>query len=365
MTPAVNLLWCVPGDVGGSEQYLVRQMVGLTEVGVRARIFAPAGFVDTHARLAASHDIVSASHDCRSRGRRTLTESTWLRRRSRGSSLVHHGGGTVPWRSARPIVLTIHDLQYREFPSYFSPRKLAYLRAIMPRSARRAEMIAVPTEFVARTVVDAYGVDRDRVRVVPHGVESDLLDRCTPESELRDRLGLGDAPVIVMPAATYPHKGHLFLLDVVERCWSTQGVRVVLTGGPGLADAEVRRRLADPRLSGAVVHAGRVSDDDRNGLVRMSRAMVLPSEYEGFGAPVIEAMALGTPVVTSDRACLPEVVGDAGLVLPLDVDSWAVVPDLVEARRDELIRRGTERVADFSLAASGRALAAVYEAVSR
>ena len=365
MTPAVNLLWCVPGDVGGSEQYLVRQMAGLAEVGVRTRIFAPAGFASSHGSLAGSHEIVSASHDCRSRGRRTFTESTWLRRRSRGSSLVHHGGGTVPWRSARPVVLTIHDLQYREFPSYFSPRKLAYLRAIMPRSARRADLIAVPTDFVARTVVDAYGVDRDRVRVVPHGVENDLAERCTTESELRGRLGLGDAPVMVMPAATYPHKGHLFLLDVVERCWSTQGVRVVLIGGAGLADADVRRRLGDSRLAGAVVHAGRVSDEDRNGLVRMARAMVLPSEYEGFGAPVIEAMALGTPVVTSDRACLPEVVGDAGLVLPLDVDSWSVVPDLVEARRDELIRRGTERVGDFSIAASGRALAATYSEVAR
>jgi len=363
--PAVNLLWCVPGDVGGSEQYLIRQLIGLAEAGTRARVFAPRGFAAAHPAIADVHELVTASHDCRSRGRRTVTESTWLRRRTRGSSLVHHGGGTVPWRSRRPIVLTIHDLQYLEYPGYFAPRKLAYLRAIMPRSARRADVIAVPTEFVARTVIDAFGVDRERVRVVPHGVEADLSVRCTAEGELRARLGLGEAPVFVMPAATFPHKGHGFLLDVVERSWAALGVRVVLIGGAGLADADVRRRLTDPRLAASVVHAGRVSDADRNGLVRMARAVLLPSEYEGFGAPVIEAMALGTPVVTSDRACLPEVVADAGLVLPLEPDSWAAVPDLVEARRDDLVRRGSARVVAFGVAASGRALADVYRSVSR
>ena len=103
-----------------------------------------------------------------------------------------------------------------------------------------------------------------------------------------------------------------------------------------------------------------MSDRDRNGLIRMAHALVFPSEYEGFGAPVIEAMQIGIPVVTSDRACLPEVVGDAGLVLSLQEDLWAGVPDMVRHRRTELVQRGIERVGRFTIDASGAALADAY-----
>jgi glycosyltransferase involved in cell wall biosynthesis len=135
-------------------------------------------------------------------------------------------------------------------------------------------------------------------------------------------------------------------------------------GGSGAADSAVRQRLQDPRVSRWVTHVGRVPDRDRNGLLSMARALVFPSEYEGFGAPVIEAMQLGVPVVTSDRTCLPEVVADAGIVLSLQEDLWAAVPDLVGARRSELIERGGRRVADFSVSASGDALAKAYRMVA-
>ena len=96
----------------------------------------------------------------------------------------------------------------------------------------------------------------------------------------------------------------------------------------------------------------------------MAHALVFPSEYEGFGAPVIEAMQLGVPVVTSDRTCLPEVVADAGIVLSIQEDLWAAVPDLVNARRSDLVERGKRRVADFSVLASGEALADAYRRLS-
>jgi len=95
-------------------------------------------------------------------------------------------------------------------------------------------------------------------------------------------------------------------------------------------------------------------------LIKMSKALVFPSEYEGFGAPVIEAMALGTPVICSDRACLPEVVGDAGLVLPLDVDAWAGALDLIELRRAQYLEASARRLENFTAEASGRALASAY-----
>lgn len=357
---AVNLTWCLPGSVGGSEEYLVRQLLGVASQGVRATLFAPRGFPSAHPELTSVHEIVEASHTCTSRPRRVLTESTWLHRRTRGASLVHHGGGTLPARFRRPTLLTVHDLQYLQFPEYFPKSRLAYLQGVVPRSVKRATLVAVPTGFVRTTVVNAFGIDPERVVVVPHGVDDSLERDATPPDELRARFGLDDRPIVVMPAATHPHKGHRFLIEVADRHWSHDGVRLVLIGGVGAADASVRRSLAESRVARSVVHLGRVSDRDRNGLMKLAEALVFPSEYEGFGAPVIEAMQLGTPVVTSDRACLPEVVGDAGLVLPLQEDVWASVPEHVRARRDELVERGRRRVRDFSIEASGRALATAY-----
>jgi glycosyltransferase involved in cell wall biosynthesis len=100
---------------------------------------------------------------------------------------------------------------------------------------------------------------------------------------------------------------------------------------------------------------------DRNGLLAMSRAMVFPSQYEGFGAPLIEAMTLGAPVVCSDATCMPQIVGDAGLVLPLDAAAWASALDEVDRRRVELVAAGHRRAQDFTSAASGRALSHAYE----
>jgi glycosyltransferase involved in cell wall biosynthesis len=160
---------------------------------------------------------------------------------------------------------------------------------------------------------------------------------------------------------THPHKGHRFLLDVFERCGEALGVRLVLIGGAGSIDEEVTRR-AD-QLAGLVSKLGRVSDSDRDGLISAAAAVVFPSEYEGFGAPLIEAMALGTPVISSDRACLPEVVGSAGIVVPLDIDSWREAIGDVDRRRAELVTAGRKRVRDFTVEVSGSALATAYRSL--
>jgi alpha-1,3-rhamnosyl/mannosyltransferase len=356
---AVNLMWCRPGAVGGSEEYLCRQLMGLPETRFDVTVFAPKGFASAHPELAARHRIVDMRHDAHSRARRIVDESTWLFARTKNADLVHHGGGTVPTRRRRPIVLTVHDLQYLSYPQYFSRARLEYLRWVMPRSVRAADVIAVPTHFVAESVTREFG-DRE-VAVVPHGIETTLGSAATSESELRKRFDLGEAPIVVFPAITHPHKGHEFLLDVHRSHWAQHGVLLVLIGGEGAAENRIRERLADPAQSIGVRRLGRVSNADRDGLIRMARALAFPSEYEGFGAPVIEAMSLGTPVITSDRACLPEVVGDAGLVVPLDVDAWGAALDVASSRRSQLIEAGNRRSALFTSSISGQALAGVYD----
>jgi alpha-1,3-rhamnosyl/mannosyltransferase len=363
---AVNLMWCVPGQVGGSEQYLVRQLLGLAEQAneFRPTLYCLASFVDAHPELAARFPMVAAPISGNDRPRRIIAEHTWLRRRTRGADLVHHGGGTAPLGGTRPFVLTIHDLQYLTHPEYLSPSKLRYLSSVIPRSVRAASVVAVPTEYVRRTVVDAYGTDPSRVVVVPHGVEPSLGADAPGEDELRERYDLGAGPVLVFPAITHPHKGHRFLLDVMARYWDDPDLRLVLLGGVGTADREVAEAIAVHGLADRVVRPGRVPDADRDGLIALADALVFPSEYEGFGAPVVEAMALGTPVVCSDQPALAEVVGDAGLVLPRDRDAWADVLDVVGERAPEMVAAGRRRARAFTAARSGEGLIAAYRRAS-
>ena len=363
---AVNLLWCVPGRVGGSEDYLVRQLLGLSELSATGRddfeptLFALPGFAVAHPDLAEAFRVVDAPVDGSSRPRRVLAEHTWLAEQTAGSALVHHGGGTVPARGTQPTLLTIHDLQYLTYPQYTSPIKRRYLHWTMPRSVRRATVIAVPSEYVRGTVVDAYGCAPDRVVVVPHGMERTLGRAATGEEELRARYALGDGPVIVLPAMTHPHKGHRFLLRVMAAHWTDPALRLVLVGGVGAAERDVTATIAELGLGRRVVRAGRVPAHDRDGLLKMATAMVFPSEYEGFGAPVIEAMTLGAPVICSDRTSLPEVAGDAAIMLPLEPDAWAGALDLAIDQRDRLVQAGHLRATAFTSKRSAEALLVAY-----
>jgi alpha-1,3-rhamnosyl/mannosyltransferase len=334
----VNLLWCLPGSVGGSEQYLVRQLIGVRDARpeIELSVFAPHAFVEQYRERLDGCRFVEAPSGAESRSRRIVHEHTWLYRSTAGLDVVHHGGGTAPRRARRPYVLTIHDLQYRTFPQYFTAAKRRYLDAMIPASARAAARIAVPSDYVRGSVIDELGIAADRVMVVPHGFEPELAVAASDEADLRRRFGFGDGRVLVYPAMTAPHKNHRFLVEMMQRHWIDPDLRLVLIGGTGLADDDLTAAIAaaGESVSSRIIRPGRVDDADRNGLIAMAEALVFPSSYEGFGAPLIEAMALGTPIVCSDATCLPEVAGDAAVVLPLDHDAWATALDTVAARRD-------------------------------
>lgn len=360
---AVNLLWLAPGRVGGSEQYLVRQLAGLApESGIAPRLIVQRPFVAAHPDLAArfTTEVWPLGKDWR--GTRIVAEHSWLVARSRSAGVVHHGGGTVPIAAPRPIVLTIHDLQYLAHPRYFSGARLQYLRWMMPRSARRAAVIAVPSAFVRETVVDAFGTDPDRVVVVPHGVAAAAPVEPAAIDAIRERFGLGRRPYLVYPAITHPHKGHAVLLAMMAEL--DPDIALVLVGGSGAAEADVATGVRDRGLGDRVVRTGRVPDADRDTLIAGAAALVFPSEYEGFGAPLVEAMTLGTPIVAGNRPAVREVVGGAGVLVGAtggdDGAAWAAGVASAIARGDELVAAGHVRRNDFTLAASGAALAAAY-----
>lgn len=364
---AMNLLWCVPG-VGGSEEYLVRQLIGLAEIDSEyvVDVFAPRGFSLRQPGIAEKYTVVEAPSECLRREQRVFLEHTWLAWKTRGYDVVHHGGGSIPRVGNPRTLLTIHDVQWVDYPHYVRPVKLRYLKSMVPSSLRRASRIAVPSQFVAHTLTRSFGTPAEKIGVVRHGLESHFDDATTSEDVLRDKYVLGDGPVLVFPAITHPHKNHVFLLRLLasgKGAWADHSLRLVFAGSEGLAEHDVRALISELHLEGKVVMPGRVSSADRNGLLAMADAMVFPSEYEGFGAPVIEAMRCGTPVICSDQGSLPEVVGDAGLVCPLNESAWVNALDAVRVRRDELVRAGRDRAQMFTAALSASELVQQYDLI--
>jgi alpha-1,3-rhamnosyl/mannosyltransferase len=358
---AVNLLWLAPGRVGGSEQYLVRQLAGLPrDSGIELHLMCQLRFVAAHPDLCDRYTTEVWPLDRDWRGTRIVAEHTWLAARTRTADVVHHGGGTVPVRAPRPILLTIHDVQYLAHPDYFSTVRRSYLRWMVPRSVQRAAVVAVPSAFVRETVLDAFRVAADRVVVVPHGVPDAEPVAAPALDAARRRFGLGTRPYLVYPAITHPHKGHAALVQMMTAL--DDDLALVFAGGAGAAEAEVMAAVRERGLSGRVIRTGRVPDADRDALIAGAAALVFPSEYEGFGAPLVEAMTLGTPIVSSSQPAVREVVGDAAVLVDADGDgeAWAEAVTRVLERRDEFIAAGRRRRALFTLETSGVALAAAY-----
>lgn len=354
----VNLLWCAPGRVGGSEEYLVRQLVGLPE-SASCAVHLGRSLAAARPELA-RHDVIVHRANVDRRSIRIPIEHSTLAWATRRAGLVHHGGGTLPLvRPPVPTLLTIHDLQYLRFPQYFSRSRLTYLQSMMPRSARAATMIATPTAHVADDVAHAFGIDRDRIVVVPHGVPNVEVSSEEVRSIRQRFMGGSTGRLMVYPAMTHPHKGHQLLLDVMAR-WPHGDDRLVLIGGEGAVEREVRESIVSLGLTDRVIRAGRLPARERDVLMAAGDLMVFPSEEEGFGAPVIEAMAAGTAVVCSRIGALTEVVADAGVIAERTVDGLMEGMEQALSTLDVWVARGRQRAEVFSLAASGRALADAY-----
>ena len=245
---AVNLLWCVPGDVGGSEEYLVRQLLGLADrrEGFVPTLYCLPAFVDAHPELVAQYPVVAARITGADRPRRVLAENTWLARRTRPADVVHHGGGTVPTIGSGPIVLTIHDLQYLTYPGVPDARQASLPAhgdpAVDPPGDGHRDAERVRQVGRRRALRHRSGRDRRRP---PRGGTAPRLrrpERVRSAARLRAR---DSGPVLVFPAITHPHKGHRFLLEVMARTWTDPDLRLVLLGGSGAVAAEVDRAIVE------------------------------------------------------------------------------------------------------------------------
>ena len=305
-------------------------------------------------------ELVRVPVPARSRPLRVLAEQALLPAAARRAriELLHNTLNTAAALPLLPQVTTIHDVIYKRFPET-AGRLNAGVALLVPLAARRSRLILTDSEASKRDLVELLGVEATRVAVVPLGPGLPNPATPLPEAAVRDALALGDAPIVLTVAAKRPHKNLGRLLDAFAEL-ETNAVLVV----PGFETSYERELMS--RASDRVRFTGWVSDELLDGLYRAATCFVLPSLAEGFGLPVLEAMARGTPVACSNASALPEVAGDAAAYFdPLDLDAIAeTLRALIAdgALRESLAAAGLARARMFTWDAAARLTVASYEA---
>ena len=271
-----------------------------------------------------------------------------------------------PRAREQALVVTIHDLAFLRYPGAFPPRWRVLYRLGLRAAARHASAILVPSRSTARDVIEATSISEERVHVTPLAPTTDL-GTADPEPVLR-RLGVR-RPYALFVGTLEPRKNLVTLVRAYRRA-ARSGVEhaLVLTGADGWGPDELERELAAGD-GGCIVRTGFVSTGDLDALYRGADAFVYPSLYEGFGLPVLEAMARGVPVVTSNASSLPEVArGAAIFVDPASVEELEAAITTVTTDRDLAARLSSdarERAAAFSWDETARRTLGAYDAAQR
>ncbi|MCS6802253.1 MAG: glycosyltransferase family 1 protein [Chloroflexota bacterium] len=308
---------------------------------------------------------VSAGRDLVMRtDRRLWWQQLELPRRATGADLLHVPGFDAPARAPCPVVLTVHDLIGALFPKILPPVSRLYWARWLPFTLRFADAIIADSEATRRDILRLTAV-RAPIAVVPLGVDP-LFSPPPPErvAAVRARYGLAE-PFLLSVGTLEPRKGIDTLVDALALL---EGRAVLaLAGKVGWNWERVAARVARHGLGARVRRLGYVPDEDLPALYAAAEAFVLPSRYEGFGLPVLEAMACGAAVVTTTAGALPEVAGDAALLIPPD-DPPALAAALSRLLADGALRaalqaRGRARAAGFTWDRTARETVAVYRAV--
>ncbi|MEJ2211678.1 MAG: glycosyltransferase family 1 protein [Anaerolineae bacterium] len=286
----------------------------------------------------------------------------WAARRA-GLDLLHCPAFVGPLAGGTPFVVTVHDLSFLLFPEGFRGWNRHYLRILTGLSLRRARRVLAVSESTKQDVVRLYGLDPGQVDVVYNGVDEAF--RPLPAGEVaafRQRKGLPEQFVLFV-GTLEPRKNIVRLVEAYARLAAPRPP-LMMVGGKGWLYQEMLARVEELDLADEVCFVGYVAPEELPYWYNAAQVLVYPSLYEGFGLPALEAMSCGTPVVTSSASSLPEVVGQAGmLVEPTDVDALAAALQQVlddAALRDRLRVAGPAQAARFSWAETARGTVAAY-----
>ena len=370
----LNLIFLVPGETGGMEVAARELIPALLKVAPEMRFTA---FVNREAAGAKDGPwgellpAVTVPVNARNRVQWVRGEQLLLPRLAgrAGVDLVHSLASTAPARGRFRRVTTVHDLIYARFPQAHSGIRDRGMRVLVPLAVRRSDRVIVDSDSTRRDLVELLGTSAERIDVVPLGLGAARRCDPLPEAQLRERLGLGERRVALSLSAKRPHKNLAALLGALARIEATRRPLLVVPGYATWHEAELREHARALGVERDVCFLGWLSGEELEGLWGVAEVFVYPSLYEGFGLPVLEAMARGVPVACSNASSLPEVAGEAALLFdPHDEAAIAaamerLLSDRVEAERlralgSEQARRFTwERTAQLTLDSYRRALA--------
>ncbi len=265
------------------------------------------------------------------------------------------------------IVVTVHDISYERYPQFFTPAAVTQLRALVPLTIRHAATVLTVSEFSRQDIIRRYRVPSEKV-VVAHGSADPMFQPIHDVARLaavREKYGTGERFILCV-GNLQPRKNLVTLINAYVRLRQANATRhkLVLVGGRSWLYDDIFAAARDSGYADEFVFTGFVTDDDLVALYNAAELFVYPSLFEGFGAPPLEAMACGAPVVTTNTSSIPEVVGDAALLVdPLDVDGLARAMTTAlsnPALRAQLSIRGRERASAFSWDAAARTILKVY-----
>ena len=291
-----------------------------------------------------------------------------------GPDLLHIPTFSAPMRSGVPLVVTVHDVIPLVLPEYRRSWAMRAHLTVIRRTVRRSSAVVTPSRHAAGDAIRVLGIDPARVHVTPGAVDEAM----TPADDPRDlaptlaRLGIRGRYVFNIGGLDV-RKGIPSLLEAFAsvRAALDEPLQLVIAGAAHTGNVQVyppiEPHIVRLGLGDHVVLPGRVTEAEKLALYQGAALYVTPSSYEGFGLTALEAMACGVPVIAANRTSLPEVVGDAGILVDLDLGALAAAMTSVLTRRDlgaELRRRGLARSAQFSWRETARVTADVYRMVA-
>jgi glycosyltransferase involved in cell wall biosynthesis len=367
----------VPADRGGIGRYVDGLVTALDQLKADLVVACQRADAERYRHLAPHAEVVAGPAAISHRAARMAWEQAGLPQLAEAErvDVIHSPDQTMPLRTAAPVVVTVHDVTFLSNPELYSAVRGSLQRSAIKASLRRAARCLVPSQATRDELVRLLGADPSGIDVAYHGVDTTVF---TPPSDaerqrVAGRLGLLDRDA----AGTAPQSYVAFLGELSRRKNVPNLVRgfvqacAELTDPPALVlagsddwDDDVDRAIAEVPASLRVVRPGYLRYRDLPGYLGGARVVAVPSEAEGFGLPVLEAMACGAPVLTTPRLSLPEVGGDA--VAYTEPTASAIGDALLAllgdpARRGELAKAGQERARRFTWEASARIHLECYE----
>ena len=349
----------VPADRGGVGRYVDSLLAALDEDGTRASVVCQPRDAALYGRIAPRAEIVPAAESTATRTARLTWEQTTLPRlvRRLGIDVLHSPHYTTPLVNPAASVVTLHDATFFTAPALHSPIKARFFRTWTRTALRQADLCVVPSRATATELDRAAGVERTATQVMYHGVDPERFRPPPPEEivDVRDRLGLRDQPYVAFLGALEPRKNVPELIRGFAAACQGRDDRpaLVLAGQPGWDD-QVERALESVPHRIRVVRAGYLPFHRLAGFLGGARVVAYPSIGEGFGLPVLEAMACGAAVLTTRRLSLPEIGGDAVAYCGTNADEIASgLASLLDdpARRSVLSAEAQRRAKEFTWAA--------------